>query len=319
MDRGSRRARVAQAATFVCIFSGAGAGHAGAPAADTIPIKPRELPGLTFALPEAKEVDSKIAYTSGVLRMVIEAKHVVFSLTWDGGGLPEDEELRAAVMSMLKLEARPEPVDFPVGGGLPHRSLRFVRQGVPGNFTSFTCGGRRFSWLTLGDGAQSVHTRALASARCHPDPAQEAAEVVPVVMHVPADWKRVPAAAGQLLLAGASGTVLVRAIPGKHDPGAMERIIPSIANALHADLHLEPRETVKGPHGTRDVWYGLLTIKDEKMPLLVSAWPCADRGIGLILFHLPKTDAKTALTFVLDARCAAAGEKIPDYGATSVR
>jgi hypothetical protein len=60
----------------------------------------------------------------------------------------------------------PSGDDLPVGDGLPHRGAILRNGDVRGRITVFACGDRVFGVLAIGDGAEALERRMLASVRC---------------------------------------------------------------------------------------------------------------------------------------------------------
>jgi hypothetical protein len=194
----------------------------------SIELEAVELPGFTIKLPAGDQAapdpsapGPESSYVAGSIRRSRNANLVV-RVSWKHGKLADDNtlaEIRRVTAADLE-----HPLELPAGG-LPTRSFRAKLEGHALLITEIACGARRFEIWTVADAfdLEALQRSILATARCHPDLAQEkqfgGADLDRAIgwnrrevrfdLASRAGWKQMKSPKGELILTRDDGAALV--------------------------------------------------------------------------------------------------------------
>ncbi len=303
---------------LVALAAVAGIGCRPAPPPSELPLHTRELPGVSLDLPDGTEKDPRraVEYTSGRVLLASTARPgFVVSFLWEPGTLYDEEEWKMTSATLASAVGAKvvssSAADVKIGGDLPYRHAAIQAPDVPGSLTVFPCGGRRMQLITLGAETNALHAHILASLRCHPDAAGEAAlDDAPAVVELPPGWRKRKTDPGQLYFASDKESLLVHDLPGTPSTEAIEKMLPTLFEAaLKAKVTMGPRRTETGPNGPRDVWTAQMVAGSEELDAIFSVWKCPELGKSLLAAHFrPRgSDGSAGLKLILAVRCKSPG------------
>jgi hypothetical protein len=145
----------------------------------SIELEAVELPGFTIKLPavdepaanDPREPRPENSYIAGSVKRSRNSTLIV-EVEWKLGQLADDKTL--AEIRRVTAADLDHPLARPASG-LPTRSFRAKLEGHPLLITEIACGARRFEIWTTSDALdlEALQRSILATARCHPDLAQE--------------------------------------------------------------------------------------------------------------------------------------------------
>ncbi len=272
-----------------------------------------DLPGFSLELPASVHYagDGKTDYRSGSVRDL--GDRLVVFVGWQPGEISTVDEMPvavraivAAVPSLAGLSLSPARA-VEVGGQKATRIDSKI-EGIAVTFADITCGKRS---VMLGFGAardfEPTRDRILASFRCQPDAAEDAAlaAAAPIGVDDPAvlaGWSRVANDDAFAMTNGRLAVLAVAAPSGGSATGVIGRMIPSLFAGVGAKWAERGRET----RGGREYVRGTMTADGDETPGVVAAWACGNGGDDavIVLAFGPDDAIDEAIDFIGKLRCA---------------
>jgi hypothetical protein len=161
-----------------------------------VELETNQLPGITIDLPRGTRVDRLNSYSAGQRTVRADKADAASVVQWRPGRYLDDQHFNIGITAVLlglgsKTENVRRDVVVPLPIGIEGRSWSAEIEGRQLWSTFLACGGRHVSLLTMSRGglARRLHRRVVASVRCQPEAAMEAALYdVPVVLDLPSGW-----------------------------------------------------------------------------------------------------------------------------------
>jgi hypothetical protein len=202
-----------------------------------LPLLVHHLPGFDIGLPPGSAHHrAGFSYARGGLEV---RAHSLFGIeqrvVWEPGAPVEAEEVDRIVESTVagfrgQVRDIQKDVSVTAPAGWSARSWGMgLNDGESLWVTHLACGGRRIVLYSSGRGGslERLHRRVVATMRCRPDPAKEAAlGDMPVVMGVPPGWSRLKTGKDQLMISDGHFRMFAQASSGKLDDADHARLLP---------------------------------------------------------------------------------------------
>lgn len=264
----------------------------------------KELPGFSIDLPSGDVAKESLDYQTGTLLLGnIAGSGGVAGVGWYAGSdlPPGQAEMLGRAMAGVTGGNNTTHGTMRGPGGTSLPSLVIDTDKGDLNMVFVPCGNRGVMVISLGDGAQALEQRMVASFRCKPDPAREreqATQGVTVHIDLP-DFRAVSHEAAQLQLTDGTSLVQLQSMV-TGDPTKLQPLLNAVFVAMGAEL------TFSTEHDGRIPFQG--TLENEHVIGFATAITCAGSTTVVFVFSPDQAAADQLSQHVASLRCLAAGE-----------